>query len=82
MKKLLIVITTFMILIVGCTFKDEEDPLRYKGCVVIRKSALFNGNEVKLKLTHRLRKSFGCDYMWIAMPNWEFDRLNVGDTIK
>lgn len=71
-----------VLLLAGCTFKDERDPLRYKGCVVINKWTPLNGLEIKLKLTHQLRDSLSCDYMWISVPRWEYDQLNIGDTIK
>lgn len=79
MKKLLFVLLGF--LVVGCTKKQESDPLRYKGCVVVDK-AYINGYGIKFKLTNHLRDSISRDYLWIRVPKWEFDRFNIGDTIR
>jgi hypothetical protein len=80
MKKLLLL--AISVIIIGCTFKDECNPIRYKGCVVIGKRTPINGPELKLKLTPHLADSIGYDYIWIKVPSWESERLNIGETIK
>ena len=61
----------------------EEDPLKYKGCVVVQKSEDISilGN-VQLKLTPELREQYKTDYIWIGVVKFDKDRLNIGDTIK
>ena len=79
MKKLILLALTA--LLIGCY--SEEDPLKYKGCVVINKAACApcDGN-IRLKLSPKLRKKYKVDYIWIGTPKWEYDKLNIGDTIQ
>lgn len=80
MKKLLLLISTALT-ITACY--STEDPLKYKGCVVVAKydRSPCDGN-LYIKLTPELRKDFKADYILIGTPKWELDKLNVGDTIK
>ena len=82
MKKLLLLVLIVMFTAVSCTPTDDTDPLRYKGCVVVRKAELLDGWGIRIKLTHSMRDSLGCDYKWIGTPKWEWDKLSAGDTIK
>ena len=78
MKKILLIGLTVLILS-GC--REEQDPARYKGCVVVGKE-VFGEFKIKLKLTEELREKSKEDYIWIATPKFEYDKLEVGDTIK
>ena len=61
----------------------EEDPLKYKGCVVVHKSEEVSAlGNVQLKLTPELRKKYKEDYIWIGVVKFDRDRLHIGDTIK
>jgi hypothetical protein len=48
---------------------------------VIGKDA-FGQFKIKLKLTEELREKAKEDYIWIATPKFEYDKLEIGDTIK
>ena len=79
MKKLLVLFAALML--VACY--DAEDPLKYKGCVVVKKyDNSYDCGNLYLKLTPELRKQYKRDYLTIGVPKWELDKLNVGDTIK
>ena len=82
MKKLLLLALIVMFTAVSCTPTDDTDPLRYKGCVVVEKMDFINGFGIRVKLTHSMRDSLDRDYDWISIPKWEWDKLDVGDTIK
>lgn len=79
MKKLILLALTT--LLIGCY--SAEDPLKYKGCVVIHKDdcSYISGN-IYLKLSPKLREKYKADYIWIGTPKWEYDKLNIGDTIQ
>ena len=79
MKK--IILLALILTLYSCY--SEEDPLKYKGCVVVckRENAPTAGN-VKLKLTPELRKKYKKDYIWIGVVKFDRDKLNIGDTIK
>lgn len=79
MKKIIL----FVLILTLYSCLKEEDPLKYKGCIVVEKN-IFKpevGN-VKLKLTPELRSRYKKDYMWIGVVKFEKDKLNIGDTIK
>lgn len=62
---------------------DEEDPLKYKGCIVVMKNnEIPQLGNVQLKLTPELRKKYKRDYIWIGVVQFDKDKLNIGDTIK
>lgn len=67
------------LILIGCA--RVERPERYKGCVVMDKSdsKLYN---LRLKLTIELSDEIGLDYCWITVPEFELNKLNIGDTIK
>ena len=79
MKK--IILLALILTLYSCY--DEEDPLKYKGCVVVNKNenkpSLGN---VQLKLTPELRTKYKKDYIWIGVVKFDRDKLNIGDTIK
>lgn len=81
MKKFMLLIFIVFITI-SCKPGFDKDPLRYKGCVVVEKMDFINGFGIRVKLTHSMRDSLDCDYDWISIPKWEWDKLDVGDTIK
>ena len=74
MKKIILL----LFLISSCE-KKQEDPLRYRGSVVVEISPSIN--YICLKLSPELRDSFGVDYMRIKTHKFELAKLNVGDTI-
>ena len=80
MKKIILLLFT-IILLSGCY--KETNPQRFKGAVVVNKTYenFYNGN-VFIKLTLKQSEEYGTDYLWIGVPKWELDKLNVGDTIK
>lgn len=80
MKKIILLLLT-IILLSGCF--EATNPQRFKGAVVVNKTGenYSNGN-VFLKLTKEQSKEYGTDYLWIGVPKWDLDRLNIGDTIK
>jgi hypothetical protein len=43
---------------------------------------VFGEFKIKLKLTEELREKAKEDYIWIATPKFEYDKLEIGDTIK
>lgn len=79
MKKLILIV--LVTVIVSCY--SVEDPLKYKGCVVVEKTnePPVNGN-LCIKLSPEHRKQHNSDYIWIGVPRWELEKLNLGDTIK
>ena len=81
MKKLIFLMLTLFIT-VSCKPGSDKNPLRFKGCVVVEKMQFLDGWGIRLKLTRSLRDSLDCDYKWIAIPKWEWNKFNVGDTIK
>lgn len=80
MKKIILLLFT-IILLSGCY--KEINPQRFKGAVVVNKTYenFYNGN-VFIKLTLKQSEEYGTDYLWIGVPEWELDKLNIGDTIK
>ena len=76
MKK--IILLALILTLYSCY--NEEDPLKYKGCVVVSKHS-FSG-KVQLKLTPELRKRYKKDFIWIRVVQFDRDKLNIGDTIK
>jgi len=77
-ERILILVLSILIFN-GC--RKEQDPARYKGCVVVGKE-VFGEFKIKLKLTEELREKAKEDYIWIATPKFEYDKLEIGDTIK
>ena len=79
MKKILLLLT--VVLLSGCV--TEQDPHRYRGCVVTDKTVGL-GYRVQVKLTpgYKLNKTKERDYLWFYTVKWEYKKLNVGDTIK
>ena len=67
-----------VLMLIGC---KEEDPLKYKGCVIIDKDTPC-GYHFKLKLTDSLRDKEKSDYRIIYVPKYEYNLFNIGDTIK
>ena len=79
MKKLILLALTT--LLTNCS--SIEDPLKYKGCVVIEKQDVKKPfSNIYLKLTPEMREKYKSDYIWIRVPNWEYNKLNIGDTIR
>jgi len=79
MKKLILLALTT--LLIGCY--SEQDPLKYKGCVVVYKDNVsYSLGNIHLKLSPKLREKYKADYIWIGVPKWEYDKLNIGDTIQ
>lgn len=66
------------LILVGC---KEEDPLKYKGCVIIDKDTSY-GFHFKLKLIDSLRSKEKSDYKIIYIPKYEYNLFNIGDTIE
>ena len=77
MNKLIILVLT-VLLMFSC---KDKNPQKYKGCVVVDKNQAF-GYCLYLKLTPDKSKEVGKDYYTINVPKWEWDQLNIGDTIK
>ena len=79
MKKILLLLT--VLLLFGCM--TEQNPHKYSGCVVTDK-AVVGGYQIQVKLTPGCKKKLdrGCDYLWFYTVKWEYDKLNIGDTIK
>lgn len=75
----ILILVLSILIFSGC--RKEQDPARYKGCVVIEKR-MFGGFRIKLKLTEEPREKAKEDYIWIATPKFEYDKLEIGDTIK
>lgn len=81
MKKLILL--AFIISLVSCEIiNNQQDPLRYKGCVIDCKRSVFNYHGFVLKLTDELRDSLGHDYYRIEVSKREYDLFDIGDTIK
>lgn len=79
MKKILLLLT--VVLLSGCV--TEQDPHRYRGCVVTDKTVgLGYRVQVKLNPGCKLNKSKECDYLWFYTVEWEYRKLNIGDTIQ
>jgi len=78
MKKIILLL--FLISFMSSCEKKLEDPLRYRGSVVVDISPSIN--YICLKLSPELRDSFGIDYMRIKTHKFELAKLSVGDTIK
>ena len=79
MKKLILL--TLATLLTGCY--SAEDPLKYKGCIVVNKeNSAYRFGNIYLKLSPKLREKYKADYIWIGTPKWEYDKLNIGDTIQ
>lgn len=80
MKKIILLLLT-IILLSGC-FK-ATNPQKFKGAVVVNKTdEYYRDGNVFLKLTQEQSREYGTDYLWIGVPKWELDKLNIGDTIK
>lgn len=79
MKKILLLLT--VVLLSGCV--TEQDPHRYRGCVVTDKTVGL-GYRVQVKLTpgYKLNKTKDGDYLWFNTVEWEYKKLNIGDTIE
>ena len=56
----------------------EQDPLRYKGCIVVDKDCVW----IKLKLNSEMRDSLNEDYIWIVTTKEDAKYFNIGDTIQ
>lgn len=80
MKKIILLLFT-IILLSGCY--KETNPQKFKGAVVVNKTGeYYRDGNVFLKLTQEQSKEYCTDYLWIGVPEWELDKLNIGDTIK
>lgn len=71
-----------VVLLSGCD--NEQNPQKYRGCVVTDKMVGMSGYRVQVKLTPgcKLNKTKERDYLWFYTVKWEYKKLNVGDTIK
>ena len=78
MKKL-IILALLAVIMAGCAKK--QDPLRYKGCVIVHKYD-FPDFTIRVKLTPSLRDSLQKDYHTFYTVKYEWDKYNVGDTIR
>jgi hypothetical protein len=56
----------------------QQDPLRYKGCIVVNKDDRW----LQLKLTSEMREELHKDYLWIYTTKEDAKYFNIGDTIK
>ena len=80
MKKIILLLLT-IILLSGC-FK-ATNPQKFKGAVVVNKTnENYRSGNIFIKLTLKQSRKYGTDYLWIGVPKWELDKLNIGDTIK
>ena len=80
MKKIILLLFT-TILLSGCY--KATNPQKFKGAVVVNKThSNYSSGNVFIKLTLKQSKEYGADYLWIGVPKWELDKLNIGDTIK
>ena len=77
MKKI-VLLALFAIIICGC---DGVDPLRFKGCIIISKYDMPYYN-FTVKLTPSMRDSLHKDYKKFYVEKFEYDRYQIGDTIK
>jgi hypothetical protein len=81
MKKILLILT--VMLLSGCGDDSIQNPSRYSGCVVTDKQYFFSTHKVQVKLTPAYKyKRKNSDYLWFNTVKWEYDKLNIGDTIK
>ena len=81
MKKILLILT--VMLLSGCGDDSIQNPSRYSGCVVTDKQYFFGTHKVQVKLTPAYKyKRKNSDYLWFNTVKWEYDKLNIGDTIK
>ena len=82
MKKILLILT--VMLLSGCGDDSIQNPSRYSGCVVTDKQYFFGKHNVQVKLApiYKLYKNKGKDYVWFRTVKYEYDKLNIGDTIK
>ena len=77
MRKLILFLL-LAIMIAGCT---EVDPHRFEGCVIVSKRDMpYYFFEVKL--TPYLRDSLKTDYYKFYTKKYEWDKYEVGDTIR
>jgi hypothetical protein len=70
-------------LLSGCGDDSIQNSSRYRGCVVTDKQYFFSTHKVQVKLTPAYKyKRKNSDYLWFNTVKWEYDKLNIGDTIK
>lgn len=80
MKKILLIL--MVMLLSGCGDDSTQNPSRYRGCVITDKQ-YFAGYKVQVKLTPAYKyQRKNSDYLWFNTVKWEYDKLNIGDTIK
>lgn len=77
MRKLILFLL-LAITIVGCT---KVDPHRFEGCVIVNKWDLPDFY-FDVKLTPHLRDSLNTDYYTFYTKKYEWDKYNIGDTIR
>lgn len=93
MKKL-ILLALMTIIMAGCGNQKIANLSDYKGAVVTgnetcfagvfasKKDALTYKYRLQLKLTCTQSESFGRDYVWIRVTEFDYMMYHLGDTIK
>ena len=77
MKKLILV-ALLAVIMAGC---KKQDPNRFKGCVIVNKWDVPD-YYFDVKLTPYLRDSLKTDYYTFYTKKYEWDKYNIGDTIR
>ena len=77
MRKLILFLL-LAIMIAGCT---KVDPHRFEGCVIVNKLDM-PYYHFDVKLTPYLRDSLKTDYYTFYTKKYEWDKYNIGDTIR